>query len=243
MCFKYKIAIVTGGTRGIGKAIVLELAKKGATVIFTYLKNDNLAKELLVLARKEKLKITSEKLDIRDYKKALNCVEKVKEKYGKIDFLINNAGITRDKTLLLMERKEWQEVIDTNLGGCYNMSKACIFTFMKQKSGSIVNIASLSGITGAVGQTNYTASKAGIIAFTKSLAKEVASFGIRVNAIAAGYIDTDMTKDLKDKDKRLSLIPLARFGKAEEVAKAAVFLLSDEASYITAEVIKVSGGL
>ena len=241
--FKDKIAIVTGATRGIGRAIVRELAKEGAIIIFTYLKNDNLAKELISEVNKIGSKAYSYKVDIRDYKRTLGLIEKITAKLGRIDLLVNNAGITRDKTLLMMEQKEWQEVIDTNLGGCYNMSKACLFTFIRQKNGSILNISSMAGITGAFGQTNYAASKAGIIAFTKSLAKETAPFNIRVNAIAAGYIDTDMTKDLNNKDKLISLIPLGRFGKADEVAKVAIFLLSEDASYITGKIIEVSGGL
>lgn len=243
MEFKDKIAVVTGATRGIGKAIALELAKQGAIIIFTYLKNDDLAKELVFDIEKLGSKAYSHKIDVRNYKKTVDLVEKIREEYSRIDLLVNNAGITKDKTLMMMDKKEWQEVIDTNLTGCYNMTKACIVTFMRQKRGSIVNITSVAGIVGTSGQTNYSASKAGIIGFTKALAKEVASFNIRVNAIAAGYIETDMTKDLKEKDKIISSIPLARFGKPQEVAKVVSFLLSDEAGYITGEIIKVDGGL
>jgi 3-oxoacyl-[acyl-carrier protein] reductase len=239
--FKDKIAIVTGATRGIGRAIALELAKQGAIIIFTYLKNDDLAKQLVFEIEKLDSKAHPHKIDIRDYEKTADLVEKIREKYSRIDLLVNNAGITRDKTLMMMDEKEWQEVIDTNLTGCYNMTKACIVTFMRQKRGSIVNITSVSGMIGLPGQTNYSASKAGIIGFTKALAKEVAPFNIRVNAVAGGFIETDMTKDLKD--KVISQIPLARFGKPQEVAKVVSFLLSDEAGYITGEIIKVDGGL
>jgi len=240
---KDKVAIVTGGTRGIGRAIVFELVQHKAKVVFTYLKSDESAGIILDEIKELGGEAEAIKADVRDYKEARRVVEETIDRFGSLDILVNNAGILKDKALMMMEPSEWQEVIDTNLTGYFNMAKACIVTMMKQRSGNIVNISSIAGVVGTPRQVNYSSAKAGIIGLTKSLAKEVASYNIRVNAVAPGYIETDMTKDLKQKENFLKMIPSARFGKPEEVAKTVSFLASDKAGYITGQVIKVDGGL
>lgn len=245
MLFRDKVAIVTGGTRGIGRAIVLMLAHEGADVAFTYLKSaaeaGDLAKEVERLGRK----CMPEQVDVRDYQKSKELIEKVKQNFGKLDILVNNAGITKDKALMMMSEEEWREVLDTNLTGTFNVTRNVIVTFLKQKSGSIVNITSVSGVAGMSRQTNYAASKAGIIGFTKSLAKEVAAYNIRVNAVAPGFVETDMVSGLKDEYKAeiVKRIPLGRFGEVKDVSAAVKFLLSDEANFITGQTIVVDGGL
>jgi len=245
MLFKDNSAIVTGGTRGIGRAIVLMLAKEGADVAFTYLKSSKDAESLKSEVEKLGRKCLALQIDVRDFPKAQELVEKTKEAFGKLDILVNNAGITKDKALMLMSQEDWQDVIDTNLGGTFNVTRNAIITFLKQKSGRIVNITSISGVAGLARQTNYSASKAGIIGFTKSLAKEVGAYGVRVNAVAPGFIETDMVASLKDEHKEAlkKMIPLARFGSAEEVSRAVKFLLSDAASFITGQTIIIDGGL
>ena len=242
MLLKDKVAIVTGGTRGIGRAIVFDLIQNGAKVVFTYLKSDKSAGIILDEIKELKGDAEAIKADVRLFDEAKNIVEETLTKFGKIDILINNAGIINDKALVWMEPTDWSDVINTNLTGYFNMAKACIINMMKQKSGNIINISSVSDVIGMPRQVNYSSSKAGEIGLTKSLAKEVASYGIRVNAIAPGFIDTDMTKDLKQKDEFIKMIPFGRFGKPEEVAKVATFLASDRAVYITGQVIKVDGG-
>jgi len=245
MIFKDKVAIVTGGTRGIGRAIVLMLAQEGADVAFTYLKSisgaESLAKEIEQLGRR----CMPMQIDVRDYQKSKELVEKVKQSFGRLDILVNNAGITKDKALMMMSEEEWREVLDTNLTGTFNVTRNVIVTFLKQKSGNIVNITSVSGIAGMSRQTNYAASKAGIIGFTKSLAKEVAAYNIRVNAVAPGFVDTDMVSGLKDEYKAeiIKRIPLGRFGEVKDVSATVRFLLSDMASFITGQTIVVDGGL
>lgn len=245
MKLKDKIAIVTGGTRGIGRAIVEAFAQEGARVIFTYVKSDSLADEIKRGMASSGGRVEGFKVDVRDYEKVDAWKEEILEKFGRVDILVNNAGIIKDKALAMMSSKEWHDVIDTNLYGVFNVTKSFIVTFMKQKEGNIINISSLSGIIGLPRQVNYSASKGGIISFTRSLAREVASFGIRVNAIAPGFIHTDMTAELGEEhiQRILPQIPLARFGTSEEVAKVALFLTSDESNYITAQVIRVDGGL
>lgn len=243
MLLRDKIAVVTGGTRGIGRAIVFELVNQGAKVLFTYLKSDESAGIILDEVKELNGEAEAVKADVRDYAQARKVVEEAVNRFDRVDILVNNAGIIKDKALMMMEPSEWQEVIDTNLTGYFNMAKACIVTMMKQKSGNIVNISSVAGIVGTPRQVNYSSAKAGILGLTKSLAKEVASYNIRVNAVAPGYIETDMTKDLKNKEDLLKRIPFGRFGKAEEVARIVSFLVSDNANYITGQVIKIDGGL
>jgi len=240
---KNKVAIVTGGTRGIGKAIVFQLIYQGAKVVFTYLKNDESAGIILDEIKELKGEAEAVKQDVRDFESATKVVQEAINRFGKIDILVNNAGIVKDKALMMMNEDDWEDVIKTNLTGYFNMARACIVTMLKQKSGNIVNISSVSGIIGRARQVNYSASKAGIIGFTKSLAKEVAAYNIRVNAVAPGFIETDMVSEVKNKDELIKAIPLARFGKPEEIAKAVSFLLNDKAGYITGQVIKIDGGL
>ena len=243
--FKDKVAIVTGGTRGIGRAIVLALAKNGVKVAFNYIKSDQEAKSLLKEVKDLGPEALSYKFDVRDFNLAKEFVEKTKEYFDRLDILINNAGIIKDSALMNMTKESWQDVIDTNLGGYFNMARACIVTFLKQKSGNIVNISSVTGITGRARQANYAAAKAGIIGFTKALAQEVAPYNIRVNAVAPGFIETEMTKDLKPEyvEKLKTLIPKAVFGTTQNVADAVLFLLSNDAAYITGQVIQVDGGM
>ena len=243
MPLKNKVAIVTGGTRGIGRAIVFDLIQNGAKVLFTYLKSDESAAIMLDEIKELKGEAEAIKADVRLYDEARRTVEEAIKKFGKVDILVNNAGIAKDRALMMMEPADWLDVINTNLTGYFNMAKACVVTMMKQKSGCIVNISSISGVVGMPRQVNYSSAKAGEIGLTKSLAKEVAAYGIRVNAVAPGFIDTDMTKDLKRKDELIKMIPFGRFGKSDEIAKVVTFLASDRSGYITGQVLKVDGGL
>jgi 3-oxoacyl-[acyl-carrier protein] reductase len=240
-----KTAIVTGGTRGIGKAIVLELAKSGCNVAFNYSKSDDLANELVKEIEALGVKALAKKADVADFESAKDMIKEVKDEFGQIDYLVNNAGITRDKLLAMMKEDDWDDVININLKSVYNFSKAVVMTMIKQKNGKILNITSVSGIAGVAGQTNYSASKAGMIGFTKALAKEIGKAKINVNAIACGFIETDMTSELPDeyKQKMTAMTALKRFGTTDDVAKLAKFLLSDDASYITGQVVSLDGGL
>ena len=245
MSLKGKVAIVTGGSRGIGKAIALRLAREGANIVFTFSQNFDQANEVESQLERMKVKVMAVQADVSNYEEAQKIAAQTVESFGRIDILVNNAGITRDKALMTMSETDWREVIDTNLDGVFNYSKSVIVKMLKQKSGSIINISSYSGVFGQPGQTNYSASKAGIIGFTKALAKEVAAYNIRVNAVAPGFIDTEMTGVLSEKyrEKMIKTIPLRRFGKSEEVAGIVSFLLSDDAGYITGQVIRTDGGL
>jgi 3-oxoacyl-[acyl-carrier protein] reductase len=240
-----RVAVVTGGSRGIGRAVVLALCRQGADCAFTYTSQQGAAEALAAEVRALGRRALPIRLDVRDLEGAKAMVEQVKSEFGRLDILVNNAGITRDRSLMGMSREDWGDVIDTDLTGVFNTTRACIITFLKQKSGSVVNVSSVSGIRPMAGQVNYAAAKAGIIGFTKSLAKEVAPYNIRVNAVAPGFIDTDMTSQLGDtfREKAVRQIPLGRFGAAEEVAQSVLFLLSDASGYITGQVLQIDGGL
>ena len=245
MILKDKVAVVTGGSRGIGRAITLMLAKEGAKVVFTYLTSKKEADSLVREINNFGGKAIALEVDIRDFEKTKLLIEKTKETFGALDILVNNAGIVKDKALMLMSKEVWSDVLDTDLNGIFNVTRNAIITFLKQKSGKIVNITSIAGIVGMARQTNYAAAKAGIIGFTKALAKEVGNYNINVNAVAPGFIETDMIKGL-NQDYRNQIkehIPLARLGLSEEVANAVKFLLSDAGDYITGQVIVVDGGL
>jgi 3-oxoacyl-[acyl-carrier protein] reductase len=237
--------IVTGATRGIGRAIALDIASRGANVAFNFVKSEQQAEEVKAEIEKLGVKALAYKVDVGDLKAVRDMVNSVKKELGAIDGLVNNAGLTRDKVFVMMSEEDWSEVIRTNLTGPFNFARAAVFMMMKAKRGSIVNITSVSGLIGLPGQANYSAAKAGLIGLTKSLAKEVGNFGVRVNALALGFIETDMTASLPEETRKgaLSRIPLGRFGKVEDVTPMAAFLLSDASTYVTGAVIQVDGGL
>lgn len=244
--FEGKSAIVTGGTRGIGKAIVLELAKCGANVAFNYSKSAEEAEKLKAEIENLGVKAFAAQCDVANTEASADFVKKATAEFGTIDFLINNAGITRDTLILRMKEDDWDSVIDTNLKGAWNFSKAVLRPMMKNENGGVIlNISSISGVIGMLGQTNYSASKAGMIGLTKALAKEVASRKINVNALALGLIETEMASEMNAeyREKILAQIPFGRLGNVQEVAEIACFLLSDSARYITGQVIQPDGGL
>ncbi len=236
-----QVALVTGGSRGIGKACALELAKAGFDVAVIYAGNEVAANNTVAELKDLGSDAQAFKVDISNEDNVNEGIASVIEKYGRIDVLINNAGITRDGLFVRMNSDDWNAVINTNLSGAYYVSKPVVKLMMKQRSGSIVNISSIVGVMGNAGQANYSAAKAGLIGFTKSLAKELGARNIRVNAIAPGFIQTDMTKDL-DTEKMSEHIPLKRLGEAQDIAVTAKFLAVD-GKYITGQVVGVDGGL
>lgn len=240
-----KVALVTGGSRGIGRAIALKLAENGADVAINYAGNTAAAEEVKAAIEQMGRKALLIQCSVADTDGVQAMVNQVVKDLGRLDILVNNAGITRDGLLMRMKEADWDDVMNTNLKGVYNCSKAVMRTMMKQKSGRIVNMASVVGEMGNAGQANYAAAKAGVIGFTKSLAKEVASRGITVNAIAPGFIATDMTSVLSDDQKAemARTIPLGRAGQPEDVANAVLFLASEGAAYITGQVLNVDGGM
>jgi 3-oxoacyl-[acyl-carrier protein] reductase len=245
MDLKGKNCLITGGSRGIGRHMALYFAKLGANVAITYSRSADAAEQAAELIRKEGVKGKAYQADAVDFKKAEEVINSVVDEWGSLDVLVNNAGITRDNLILRMNEEQWDEVINTNLKSIFNYSKAAAKPMMRARGGSIINVGSVVGISGNAGQSNYAASKAGIIGFTKSFAKELASRGIRANVIAPGYILTEMTEQLNDKvlESIKSETPLGRAGNPEEVASTAAFLASDLSSYITGEVIRVDGGM
>ena len=243
MSLNGKTALVTGASRGIGRAIALRLAEDGANVAVIYAgsadKAETVVNEITALGVNAK----AYRCNVADSAAVNETVKAVTNDLGKIDILVNNAGITRDGLMLRMKDEDFDAVLDTNLKGAFNMIRACYSGFIRKKSGRIINISSVSGIMGNAGQANYSASKAGVIGLTKSVARELASRGINCNAVAPGFIQTDMTENLGDNNPLLNSIPLGRMGKPEDIAAAVAFLASDSAAYITGEVLKVDGGL
>ena len=239
-----QIALVTGASRGIGQAIALALGAAGATVIGTATSDAGADGITAALAEKD-IVGRGLKLDVADAESVAACIKQVGEEFGAPDILVNNAGITRDTLLMMMKDEQWDEIINTNLGSVFRMSKAVLRPMMKKRAGRIINISSVVGATGNPGQTNYAAAKAGLVGFGKSLAREIGSRGITVNTVAPGFIDTDMTRELaaEQRDALTGQIPLGRLGSAEEVAAAVVFLASPAAAYITGETIHVNGGM
>ena len=241
MSFEGKIALVTGASRGIGKAIALTLTARGATVIGTATSEKGAEAITAYLDGKGK----GLALNVTDPASIEETLTQIRAEFGEIDILVNNAGITRDNLLMRMKDNEWQDIIDTNLSSVYRLSKSVLRAMMKKRCGRIISIASVVGVMGNAGQTNYAAAKAGLIGFSKSLAREVASRGITVNVVAPGFIETDMTKALTDEQRAgiLSQVPADRLGDAQEIASAVAFLASDEAAYITGETLHVNGGM
>ena len=240
-----KIALITGGTRGIGKQIALTFAKEGQNIALNYRTENEALKNTKKEIEANNVKCFAVQGDVTNFKDCEQFVKQIVEEFGNIDVLVNNAGITRDTLLMRMKEEDFKQVIDTNLIGTFNVTKNVIGNMIKAKNGRIINISSVVGISGNAGQTNYSASKAGIIGFTKSLAKEVASRNITVNAVAPGFIQTAMTDVLSDdiKEQMKSQIPLGAFGSVQDIANAVVFLASDEAKYITGQTLHVDGGM
>ena len=236
-----KVALVTGGSRGIGRGCALELARAGYDIAINFAGNEEAANKTVEDIKALGVDAEAFKFDVSDKDAADNGVAKVLERFGRIDVLVNNAGITRDGLFMRMSADNWNAVINTNLSSAFNVSQPGVKVMMKQRSGAIVNMASVVGVSGNAGQANYSAAKAGLIGLTKTLAKELGSRGIRVNAVAPGFINTDMTKDL-DTSKFLDYIPLKRLGEVEDIAKAVKFLAVDT-DYVTGQVLEVDGGL
>lgn len=240
-----KTAVVTGASRGIGRAIALKLASQGAAVVINYNGSEEKAREVEKQIRENGGTASIFQCNVADYTQCERFIQDVIKTYGSLDILVNNAGITKDGLLMKMSEEDFDQVIDTNLKGAFNTIRFASRQMLRQKSGRIINMSSVSGVTGNAGQANYAASKAGLIGLTKAAARELASRGITVNAIAPGFIETDMTDALSDQVKEASVaqIPLGRFGRPEHVAAAAAFLASEEAGYITGQVLHVDGGM
>jgi len=240
-----KVALVTGGSRGIGRAIAEKLASLGARVVVNYHSNEAAANEVVEEIRSAGGEAIAVRGDVRNPEDARRMVKTALDTFGRLDILVNNAGTTRDNLLALMKEEDWDLVLETNLKGTYQVTKAAIRSMMKQRSGRIINITSVAGVAGNPGQTNYSAAKAGIIGFTKSLAKEIGPRNITVNAVAPGYVPTDLTADLPEEliQRAVELTPLGRLGTVEDVANVVAFLASDEAGFITGQVLRVDGGM
>ena len=238
-----RAAVVTGGSRGIGRAVCVALAKQGCNVVVNYCHGEAAAAETAALCKELGVETVTVQADVSTAEGCKKLFEEAVNAFGRVDILVNNAGITRDGLMLRMKDEDFDAVLDTNLKGAFNMIRACYSGFIRKKSGRIINISSVSGIMGNAGQANYSASKAGVIGLTKSVARELASRGITCNAVAPGFIQTDMTENLGDNNPLLNSIPLGRMGKPEDIAAAVAFLASDSAAYITGEVLKVDGGL
>ena len=245
MVLKDKVAVVTGSSRGIGRAIALKLASLGAKVVVNYRTNAEAAREVVEAIGAQGGQAMAVQADVGNDDDAKRLIQAAQTTYGGLDILVNNAGTTRDTLLARMSEEDWSLVINTNLKGAFNCTKAAIRPMMKQRYGRIVNITSVAGLAGNPGQANYSAAKAGLVGFTKAVAKEVGSRNITVNAVAPGYIPTDLTASLPQElvEKAIEMTPLGRPGTSEEIANAVAFLVSDEASYITGVVLRVDGGL
>tara|TARA_R110002096_G_scaffold28661_4_gene86751 strand:+ start:967 stop:1707 length:741 start_codon:yes stop_codon:yes gene_type:complete len=239
-----KVTLVTGASRGIGKGIAVELGKNGATVIGTATSEKG-ASNISDYLQKEGIDGLGMVLDVCDSESIDKCMSAINEKYGPVDILVNNAGITRDNLLMRMKLEQWEEVYETNLRSVFLLSKACLRGMMKKRAGRIISISSVVGATGNPGQANYASSKAGMVGFTKSLAREVANRGVTVNCVAPGFIRTDMTDELTDEQKQqiLASVPMGKLGEVEDIAKAVKFLASDDSSYVTGQTIHINGGM
>ena len=242
---KDKVALITGGARGIGRSICESFAENGCNVAFTYNNSKEAAEELVKELKKYDVKVKSYKSDASDHDKSVELIDNVISDFERIDVLVNNAGITKDNLLMRMSPSDFKDVVNVNLGSVFNLTKSSIRIFLKQKEGSIINISSIVGVKGNAGQSNYAASKAGIIGFSKSIALELGSRNIRCNVVAPGFIETDMTDSLSADvlEKWKESIPLKRSGKPNDVGNACVFLASDLSSYLTGQVLQVDGGL
>lgn len=240
-----KVALVTGAGRGIGREIALTLAKNGATVIVNYNGSKASADEVVDEITKNGGSAEALQCNVSDFNASAELVKTVLEKYKRVDILVNNAGVTKDNLIMRMSEEDYDAVLDTNLKGTFNMIRHLSRSFIKQRSGKIINIASVSGVLGNAGQTNYSASKAGIIGLTKSVARELASRGINVNAVAPGFIDTDMTKSMTEDAKKgmNAMIPMGRIGSTKDIADMVLFLAGDNSNYITGQVLCVDGGM
>ena len=245
MRFDDRVAVVTGGSRGIGRAVCLELAGRGASVVLCYAGNEQAANDTAEACRALGVRVSAFKCDVADAQQVRDMMRAVVREYGRIDVLVNNAGVTRDGFLLMMRESDYDAVLDTNLKGTFLCIKNVVHAMMKQNYGRIVNVSSVTGLRGNAGQANYAASKAGVIGLTKAAAKELAMKNITVNAVAPGFIETDMTAAMTDaaREATLAMIPAGRLGQAQEVARAVAFLASDDAAYITGQVLAIDGGM